>query len=346
MVVQVTVPLLGEGIEEVTIVKWLKSEGDLVEKHEALLEVETDKVVTEVIAPEAGTLLRIETSREGDIIPVGAIVAWIGEPGEAIPEQIPTQTGKSDLTTGKRVVSQQGLDLSPGPGAKPDLIPHSITRRRIAEHMVLSRRTAPHATTVMEADLTRVVAHRQSHQADFAKEGIRLTFTAYFVAAAAKALRAFPIVNASWEDEGIRLHPHIHIGIATDLGEEGLIVPVLKNADQLTLRELAGTINNLAARARQHQLQPEDVHGGTFTITNHGISGSLFAMPIIHQSQCAILGIGVIQKRAVVLPDEKGGDTLAIRPMVYLTLTFDHRILDGALADHFLAEVVKSLQNW
>jgi 2-oxoglutarate dehydrogenase E2 component (dihydrolipoamide succinyltransferase) len=168
----------------------------------------------------------------------------------------------------------------------------------------------------------------------------------YFAAATVNALSAFPMVNSSWSDEGILLHRAINIGIATSLGEAGLIVPVIKNADSLSLLGLAQAINDLASRARQRKLQPDEVRDGTFTITNHGVSGSLFAMPIINQPQCAILGVGAIQKRVVVISDETNGDTIAIRPMAYLSLTFDHRILDGAVADYFLGKMVESLQNW
>ncbi|MFM8322767.1 MAG: 2-oxo acid dehydrogenase subunit E2, partial [Chloroflexota bacterium] len=164
--------------------------------------------------------------------------------------------------------------------------------------------------------------------------------------AAAAALKAFPAVNASWTAEGIRLHRAVNIGMATSLGEAGLIVPVLKGADGLSLQGIARAVNDLANRARARQLKPDEVQGGTFTITNHGISGSLFATPIINQPQCGILGVGLLQKRVVVVTDSAGNDSIAIRPMVYLGLTFDHRILDGASADHFLAHVVNTLQNW
>ncbi len=210
----------------------------------------------------------------------------------------------------------------------------------------MSRRTSPHVSTIMEADLSRVAAHRQAHKAAFAASGVNLTFTAYFTAAAAAALTAYPIVNSSWSEQGVLLHRQVNIGMATSLGEEGLIVPVIKNAAALSLLGLAQAINDLSARARAKKLQPDEVKGGTFTITNHGISGSLFATPIINQPQCAILGVGAIQKRAVVISDEAGGDAIAIRPMAYLSLTFDHRILDGAIADYFLAKVVETLQTW
>ncbi len=219
-------------------------------------------------------------------------------------------------------------------------------RRAIAEHMILSKRTAAHVSTVMEADLSRVVAHREANKAAFASDGTNLTYTAYFVAAAVAALKAFPLANSSWSDEGIVLHRPINAGVAASLGEEGLIVPVIKHADGLSLLGLARTVNDLANRARTHQLKPDEVKDGTFTITNHGVGGSLFATPVINHPQCAILGVGLIQKRPVVISDEKLGDVLSIRPMVYVSLTFDHRILDGASADAFLAKVVKSLEDW
>jgi 2-oxoglutarate dehydrogenase E2 component (dihydrolipoamide succinyltransferase) len=235
--------------------------------------------------------------------------------------------------------------LQPG-----SVVPHSPVRRSIAEHMVRSKQVSPHVTTIMEADLSRVVVHRKAHQAQFARDGVKLTYTAYFLAATVRALKVVPQVNASWSDEGMVLHQEVNIGVAVSLGEEGLIVPVIRNADQLSLLALTRALNDLAERARQRQLKPEEVQGGTFTITNHGVSGSLFATPIISQPQAAILGVGALQKRVVALevPDPSGGvmDAFAIRPMVYLSLTFDHRLLDGAVGDTFLGTIVKTLENW
>jgi 2-oxoglutarate dehydrogenase E2 component (dihydrolipoamide succinyltransferase) len=202
----------------------------------------------------------------------------------------------------------------------------------------------------MEADLSRVVAHRKAHQAQFMRDGVKLTYTVYFLAAAVQALKAVPQVNASWSDEGIILHQDVNVGVAVSLGDEGLIVPVIRGADQLSLLALARMLNDLAERARQRQLKPEEVQGGTFTITNHGVSGSLFATPIISQPQAAILGVGAMQKRVIAMEvaDPVGGvmDAFAIRPMVYLTLTFDHRLLDGSVGDTFLGTIVKTLENW
>jgi 2-oxoglutarate dehydrogenase E2 component (dihydrolipoamide succinyltransferase) len=212
--------------------------------------------------------------------------------------------------------------------------------------MIMSKRTSAHVTTLMEADMSRVVAHRESNKTDFSRQGARLTFTAYFVAAAVEALKTYPIVNSSWTDQGIQIHPDINIGMATDLGEEGLIVPVIKQADHRSLLGIAREVNDLAFRARSKDLKPADVQNATFSITNHGVTGSLMATPIINQPQVAILGVGTIKKDVVVITDDLGNDSIAIRPMIYLTLTFDHRVLDGAGADRFLGKVVDVLENW
>jgi pyruvate/2-oxoglutarate dehydrogenase complex dihydrolipoamide acyltransferase (E2) component len=402
MPTKITVPLLGEGVEEVTIVNWLKNEGDQVEEYEGILEVETDKVVTEIVSPSTGTLLKIEIPEAGAAVPVGTVLAWIGTAGESVPEGDTALEAKARQKTAEaepapkaaatpkrspaksvdprasgfispvvaRMASEHSINLSQLNGTgragritkndilafienpshtdlpSGNLIPHSLTRKRIAEHMLASIRTSAHVTTVMEADLSRVIAHRSAHKVDYARDGVRLTFTAYFVSAAAAALKAYPMVNSTWHEEGLLLHPEVNIGMATDLGEEGLIVPVIKRADELSLLEIARTVNDLAERARNRKLTAGDVQGGTFSITNHGISGSLFATPIINQPQCAILGVGSLEKRVIVISDEAGNDAIAIRPMLYLTLTFDHRILDGAMADHFLAKVVELLGNW
>jgi 2-oxoisovalerate dehydrogenase E2 component (dihydrolipoyl transacylase) len=207
--------------------------------------------------------------------------------------------------------------------------------------MVHSKTVSPHVTTVFEVDMSRVIAHREANKAAFERDGVRLTFTPYFVAASVAALKAYPQVNSSFTDEGLLLHKQINIGVAVSLGEEGLIVPVVKGADSMSLLGLAREVNDLAERARKKQLKPDDVVGSTFTITNHGISGSLFATPIINQPNVGILGVGAIQKRVVVL-----GDAIAIRPMVYIGLTFDHRVLDGASADWFVAKIKEALENW
>ena len=227
------------------------------------------------------------------------------------------------------------------PAFGDSILPLTNIRKSIADHMVRSKHTSPHVTTVFEVDMSKVAAHREANKAQFARDGVNLTFSAYFVAASASALKAFPMVNSSFADDKIVLKRDVNIGVAVSLGEEGLIVPVVKQADEKSLLGLARAVNDLANRARAKQLKPDEVQGGTFTITNHGVSGSLFATPIINQPQCAILGVGAIQKRVVVI-----NDAIAIRPMCYISLTFDHRILDGALADYFVAKVKEGLEGW
>jgi 2-oxoglutarate dehydrogenase E2 component (dihydrolipoamide succinyltransferase) len=262
---------------------------------------------------------------------------------ERVQEQKRQETQPSPPTPPipQRSVSPASL---PTPGPDDELIPLSPMRRAIAEHMVRSKRTAPHVTTVMEADLSRITAHRNKHKSDFERQGVKLTFTPYFVQAVVVALREVPIVNASFSDDGIVMHQRINVGMAVAI-PDGLIVPVIKDADDKSLLGLSRAVNDLAERARIRRLQPDDMQDGTFTITNHGVSGSLFAMPIINQPQSAILGVGAIQKRAVVIT-ENGLDALAIRPMCYLSLTFDHRLIDGATADGFLGAVKRTLEQY
>lgn len=226
------------------------------------------------------------------------------------------------------------------PTAPGELVPLTPLRKAIAEHMVRSKlHTAPHVTTVFEADMAAVLAHRDRHLAEFAKQGVNLTLTAYFVSASVQALRAHPYLNAQWTDEGIYLHHGVQIGVAVAV-EGGLIVPVIKNAQDYNLLGLARAVNDLAARAREKRLKPDEVQGGTFTISNHGVGGSLFATPIINQPQSAILGIGVVEKRVKVV-----NDAIAIHPCVYLSLTFDHRVVDGAAADAFMVTLKQALES-
>ncbi|MCJ7536602.1 MAG: dihydrolipoamide acetyltransferase family protein [Anaerolineales bacterium] len=271
-------------------------------------------------------------------------VPGTGQGGRITKKDVLNYLEKSKKILGSEITPSTpkiGSVRSPSEIIPREILPHTIVRRSIADHMVKSKQISPHVSTAMEADLNNVVAHRQENKESFSLDGVNLTFTAYFIAAAIAGLKSFPIVNSSWFEDGIQIHKNINFGMATSLGEQGLIVPVIKNADQLSLLGLARTINDLAVRARNRSLEPDEVQGGTFTMTNHGTSGSLFATPIINQPQAAILGVGVIQKRVTVIDD-----AIAIRPMIYLTLTFDHRILDGAVADHFLLKVVESLQNW
>ncbi len=225
-------------------------------------------------------------------------------------------------------------------GAGEEIVPLSPMRKAIAEHMVRSKHIAPHVTTVHEADLSRIIEYQKAHEAEFAQQGVKLTFTAFFVQAAVAALKAFPIVNASFTEQGIVMKRDLNIGIAVAI-DDGLIVPVIKHADEKSLLGIARAVNDLATRAREKRLQPDEVQGGTFTITNYGVFGSLFGTPVINQPQSAILGVGTLQKRPVVIHD-----AIAIRPMIYLALTFDHRLLDGAIGDQFMQKFKRYLEEY
>ena len=234
-----------------------------------------------------------------------------------------------------------------GRGAPVRLIPHSPMRRRIAERMVESLlHTAPHVTTVFEADLGAVLAHRARHRADFERRGASLTLTAYFVAACVDAMRAVPEANARWLENALEVHGQLDVGVAIALGDKGLIVPVVRDVAALDLFAIASQLADLTTRARADRLTPADVRGGTFTISNHGVSGSLVATPIIiNQPQSAILGVGKLEKRVVVVSRD-GEDVIAVRPRCYVSLTLDHRVMDGERANHFLATLVARLESW
>jgi pyruvate dehydrogenase E2 component (dihydrolipoamide acetyltransferase) len=216
----------------------------------------------------------------------------------------------------------------------------SPMRKRIAEHMIASRRTSAHVHSVFEVNFSRVAQVRDRHKGDFERAGVKLTYLSFIVKASIDALRAVPVVNASVDGDTIVYHKDVNLGIAVAL-DWGLIVPVIKQADEKNLLGLSRSIADLAGRARSKQLKPDEVQGGTFTITNPGVFGALFGMPIISQPQVAILGVGNIEKRPVVIDD-----AIAIRPMAYLTLGYDHRIIDGAVADEFMSQVKRTLETW
>lgn len=458
MSTEIKMPQLGESVTEGTVGKWLKQPGERVEKYEALLEVTTDKVDTEVPAPVTGIIREIKV-QEGETVRVGTLLALLDDDGvsadgakssapadgaksAAAPAAAPAAPAASAVAPPispvvARLAAEHNLDLSqiqgtgqggrvskqdvlkyvsrgkaqlasappstpatstitaappavltsepalqeaaisgsyPGAPSAPaapafvppmatdatsqpamlaaefvlpedaELLPITPMRRAIAEHMVRSVRTAPHVTTVAEIDVSRIVAHRERRKDDFERQGVKLTYTAYFVQATVVGLQAVAVVNGSFSDEGIVLNQRIHVGMAVAL-TEGLIVPVIRDADEKNLLGLARAVNDLSERARVRRLKPDETQGGTFTITNHGVSGSLFAMPIINQPQSAILGVGAIQKRAVVIT-QAGVDAIAIRPMCYLSLTFDHRLIDGATADQFLMAVKGFLESY
>ena len=270
----------------------------------------------------------------------------------------------SGTGTGGRVTKQDVIDFverrpaapvapptprpsSPAPTVIPgDLVPMSQMRKIIAQRMIESRRTSAHVHCMFEVDLTRIVNLRNKLKAGFEqRHGSRLTFMPFFVRAAIIALQQYPIVNGSLEGDSIRYHKHVNAGIAVAL-DWGLIVPVLKNADELNFLGLQRGITDLGERARSKKLMPTDVEGATFTITNPGQFGAVFGLPIINQPNVAIMGVGGITKQAMVITDNDGADSIAIRSVVHLTLGYDHRIIDGALADQFMVVVKKTLESW
>ncbi len=422
MATPVKMPQLGESVVEGTVSRWLKEPGDAVDKLDPLLEISTDKIDTEVPAPASGTLLAI-LSPAGETVKAGAVLAYIGNPGEALPDEQRSGTSAPPPATdggpvvdipvapvsegavepalrvdaaaqaagGRTFISpvvarmaaehEVDLDVVPGSGlngritkrdmeaylaqsrqiAGPadsmamsgaDVVsrPLSNMRRMIADHMTLSKRTSPHVTTIMEADLSAIVRHRAANQRPFAEKGIALTYMAYFVAATALALKEIPAANSRFNGNAIVYNKRVHIGMAVAI-KEGLLVPVIRNAGELNLQGIGRAIQDLARRARSGKLGPDELQGGTFTVTNHGTSGSLAGTPIINQPQAGILGIGAIAKRPIVISSSpsllpSADDAIVIRPMCYLSFSFDHRILDGAEADKFVSIIKSTLENW
>ncbi len=392
---------------EATLAKWLVEPGEAVKAHDPLAEIETDKVMVEVAAPEDGAIIEVRVN-EGDAVNPGDVLCTFGGADEAAsteseagseveaqakdtdeadekparaklspavrhrvmkhdldPEDI-KGTGRSGRVTLKDVKAHLASQSeTPTPAAQaatpaaeaPDTatlaageslkVPHDSMRKRIAAHMVESLlHTAPHVTSVFEVDLSAVIRHRKAHKAEFERRGRPLTLTAYFIAATVAAIRKVPQVNSRWHDDHLEMFADMNIGIATALGNEGLIVPVLKLANEKSLSRIAADLGDLTVRARQGKLEPGDVRGGTFTISNHGVSGSLVATPIvINQPQSAILGVGKIEKR-VKIREVDGEDMMMIRPMCYVSLTIDHRVLDGFQTNTFLTEFCRTLEEW
>jgi len=381
MATDIIMPQLGESIAEGTVVKWLIPVGGAIQKDESLLEVETEKVTLEIPSPATGLLNEIIV-QEGQTVPVGTLLARVERvpPSEVINRvggvvvrpMEPASAGDQHHSPAVRQLAREhGIDLSQmkgtgvggrvtkkdvldfieqsrvqteiaAPGSEPsmseDPLPFTQMRKTIADRMVKSKQTSAHVATFFEADFSGIARFREALRQS-SGQGRSLTYLPFVVRAVTRAIRDVSIVNSSWGEQGIAVKKDIHVGIATAL-EDGLLVPVVRYADRKGLNQLAKEIVDLAERARSKKLSPEEVQGGTFTITNHGGFGSLFSTPIIHQPQIAILGIGAIQKRAVVIHD-----AIAIRPMGYLSLSFDHRVIDGATADQFMAKVKHYLEQ-
>ena len=383
MPTNVLMPQLGESIAEGTIIRWNKSVGDAVDRDEPLFEISTDKVDAEIPSPAAGTLLAI-TVPAGETVPVDSVVAVIGAANASAEVDSPPPSpsppappAPAPPVPAVRRAEQRAVRLSPvvrrlarehdvdlaavqGSGAggrvtKEDVLRHvesrpaagagrteplTTMRRKIAEHMVRSRRTSAHVHTVFEVDFAHVAQLREARQAEYAAAGAKLTYLAFVAKAVVDAIPAAPVVNATLEGDSLVYKDDVGLGIAVAL-DEGLIVPVVKRARDASVLELSRFIADLAERARTRRLAPADVEGGTFTITNHGAFGSLLGMPIINQPQLAILGMGAVEPRAVVVEG-----AVAVRPRAYLTLGFDHRVIDGATADRFMAAVRRNIEQF
>ncbi len=384
MATDVRLPQLGESTYEATIGRWLKSPGDRVERFEPLVELITDKVNVEMPSPVAGRLVEIvaqegQTLPVGSVI---ARVEE-GAPAQAQPEapargEAPAAARLSPLVsrlvqehgitpdelaqirgtgTGGRITKQDVLSYverrkqqaaaqpvpppaaPAAPVAEERRVPLSPVRRTIAERLSRAKREVPHAYGVVEADVTDLVRWFDAHREAFQQQhGVRLTYTALFARAAVEALRAFPVVNAQWADDAIVFKPHVNLGIAVSV-EDGLVVPVVHRAEEKSLVGLARELEDLTRRAREGKLTLEDVQGGTFTLTNPGVFGSVWSLPIVNYPQAAILATDAIVKRPVVRDD-----AIAIRSVMHLGLSFDHRVFDGAVAVQFLNHVKASLE--
>ncbi len=351
-----------------------------VARHEPLVEIETDKVTIEVASPADGILGEIAAAEGTDVAP-GALLGRLS-PGGAVAVAKPAAPPPAMTVAAKpmaspavshaagrvspavrRLLAERGLTaealqgsgeggritvedvLAAARPAAPPVdeaglrrIPHTPMRRRIAAHMVESLlHTAPHVTTVFQADMSAVLAHRATTS---------FTLTTYFVAACVDAIRVVPEANARWTNDALLVGDRIDIGVGTALVGRGLVVPVIRDVGTLDLAGIAGALGELVARARDDRLTPADLRGGTFTISNHGVSGSLVAAPIvINQPQSAILGIGKLEKRVVVVTSE-GKDSIVVRPCCYVTLTIDHRVLDGHQANRFMETLVRRIEGW
>jgi len=426
---ELIMPKLGESIMEATILKWLKKEGDNVGLDEAVLEIATDKVDSEVPSPFAGKVTKI-LFKEGDVVQIGKAIAIIETAvGSDIPVTAPVEKQEvkaeivKETTVEQKVVStgnatadrfysplvlniarEEGISMTElenisGTGkddrvTKADILSYvkdresgnvktplvaekrvenAVTeekttpvttqvsasktgtgeivemdrmRKLIADHMVMSKKTSPHVTSYVEVDMTPIVEWRNRIKEKFEKrEGQKITFTPIFIEAVAKAIKDFPGINISVDGYTITYKKDINIGMAAALPSGNLIVPVIKNADRMNLVGLTAVVNDFATRARNNKLKPDEIQDGTFTLTNVGSFGSLMGTPIINQPQVAILAVGAIKKKPVVMETEFG-DVIAIRQMMFMSMSYDHRVVDGMLGGTFLKRVADYLEGF
>jgi 2-oxoglutarate dehydrogenase E2 component (dihydrolipoamide succinyltransferase) len=412
--IEIVLPQMGEGLIEATLTKWLKAEGERVREEEALVEVATDKVDTEIPSPVEGILLK-KNYTEGDVVAIGKIIAIIDTGGsepvkekttkavtpeapvsaptpvkEVVSTEIPITempsgtrfysplvksiarqenismkelaaipgTGKDDRVTKEDILNwlknRKSDNYSAVPPTKPGVVASGEDqilemdriRQLIASHMVKSWETSPHVNSFVEADMTNIVNWRNKHKDGFEnREKIKLTFTPIIIEAISKAVRDVPLVNVSVDGTKIILHKNINIGMAVALPNNNLIVPVIKNADQKSLQGIVRNVTDLADRARQNKLSLEEISAGTISLTNLGSFGLLMGTPIINQPQTAIVAVGAIKKRPVVI-ETPGGDAIAVRHLMILSITHDHRVIDGVLAGQFLERLVFYLEKF
>lgn len=431
---EILLPKMGESVAEATIIKWLVEEGQQVEADEPIVEIATDKVDSEVPAPEDGVIIK-RLVNEGDVVAVGQPIAIFGQEGEvAAPaatsapkaEQAaapaaqvleavaaPLSNGSAVEKTGpsgrfysplvRSIAKEEGIGMeeleavngtgaegrvtkkdilayietrgnapapvvapSPTPAAasspvaptqsKPaskiavgpndEVIEMDRMRKMIADHMVKSVQTSPHVTSFVEADVTNIVTWRNKMKKEFEKrEGEKLTFTPIFVEAVAKAIKDFPGVNASVDGDNVIIRKDINVGMAAALPSGNLIVPVIKNADRYNMVGLAKAVNELANKARTNKLSPDEIQGGTYTVSNVGTFGNVMGTPIINQPQVAILALGAIRKKPAVI-ETPDGDMLAVRHMMFLSHSYDHRVVDGMLGGSFVRRVADYLEQF
>ena len=416
----ITMPALGESVSEGTVTRWLKGVGDSVAVDEALLEVSTDKVDTEIPSPVAGTIISIDVPVD-TTVPVGARLAVIGGAGAAsapVAPATPAPVVAAPVVAApvvaaqpldayvtpivRKLASELGVNLASITGtgvggrirkedvqsAAPKAVPAAVAatpivstpatpaapaapaapaqrsttivpvsplrgttvkmsrlRKVIATRMVESLQVSAQLTTVIEVDVTKIARLRDRSKATFeAREGVKLSFLPFFAVSVCEALKQHPVLNSSVEDDQVIYHGAEHLGIAVDT-ERGLLVPVIHSAGDLNMGGIARKISDLAARTRENKVTPDELGGGTFTLTNTGSRGALFDTPIINQPQVAILGLGAVVKRPMVVRGEDGGETIAIRSMVYLGLSYDHRVVDGADAARFLVTLKERLEG-
>ncbi len=360
--IEIRVPSLGESETEATLVSWLKQEGDAVAVDDVIAEIESDKITMEVTALDDGVVKKI-LKKAGDIVEPGEVIALVeagavaaatAEKEEETPEQeeIPAASKEPEpapvaaatepvaKTTAPPVAEEAASPARSGNGSRlEERVPMSGLRKRIAERLKTAQNTAALLTTFNEVNMQPVMDLRKRFGASFQeRHGIKLGLMSFFVQAVAQAVAKYPSLNAYIDGDDIVYHNYLDVGIAVST-EKGLVVPVLRNAEKLSLAEIERQIADLATRAREGGLMPDDLKGGTFSITNGGIFGSLLSTPILNPPQSGILGMHTIQKRPVVEDDD-----IVIRPMMYLALTYDHRLIDGAEAVRFLVSVKEALE--